>query len=201
MNFVKEWMTEAVNNSLQGIVIKLDSIETKLKNTETNNNEKKWNIISTIANVITTITAIIAVALSYNAWQSSNETLKEQRNTQAYTYWQGYLQLAVEQPAMANGLDTIKGFSIAVLAAMCPDEYKKDKQKDSAHAEYVKYAWFVSNTLNAAEIVYNLQPDDKPWRRTLIHVIKSHKSFLNTPKHEPDDYESSFNRLINEAIK
>jgi hypothetical protein len=132
------------------------------------------------------------IALILTGW-TYWKTTKDQEKFQAYSYWQNFLALAVEHPQLANGIDSIDGMSIETLGCLPKENIHLH---DSAHAEYVQYAWFVSNALGAAEIVFNLQKGDSIWEAALIEVLVNHKSFYNSCAFDERSYAKDFRDLL-----
>jgi hypothetical protein len=58
------------------------------------------------------IVSIIALGSTFYLNRRSEEN---QNQIQAYTNWQNFLSLALNNPALANGLDSINGKSIAYI--------------------------------------------------------------------------------------
>ena len=110
------------------------------------------------------------------------KTTADQQETQAYNYWQNFLELAVEKPEMANGDDS---------------HFFEINKGDSG--KRVEYEWFVANALGAAEIVFRLQPNDKEWRNTLKEIIGLHSKYINSTSFDTSHYSKGFFKLIKEA--
>jgi hypothetical protein len=70
---------------------------------------------------------------------------------------------------------------------------------DSIRKEYVKYTWFVSNALGAAEIVWHLQKGDPDWGNTLKQVLKNYEGFYNSKNFLLNDYSQDMQDLITKA--
>lgn len=143
--------------------------------------EKKKNytdIILSITAILISVFSVIFTVYTYN------KTTADQQETQAYNYWQNFLQLAAQKPEMANGDDS--GYF---------ERIKSDT------AKRVEYAWFVANALGAAEIVFRLQKDDEGWKNTLKEVISLHGEFISITNFDSSHYSKDFYKLVREAIK
>ncbi|ALJ00762.1 hypothetical protein [Rufibacter tibetensis] len=162
-----------------------------------NNANNKESILKEKKERFSTYLSVITVILSLAAFVISMITLLDQHKMQAYTYWQDYLNLAVENPKLANGLTTIDKISIIEIAKMEPGT---PGHIDSTRDKFVEYAWFVTNTLNAAEIVHNLHSRDKYWRETILDVLKKHTAFYKSRSFNFEDYEEDFQAIIKNAI-
>src|SRR5579872_6283011 len=99
--------------------------------------ENKVSLGASLATIIATIIAIFALVFSYLTYR---ENIQMQNEVSAYTFWQSYIQLAANNPEFASG---------------------RHKDDDSTKN---RYAWFVANALEAAEIVYHFQPNDRSWK-------------------------------------
>lgn len=135
-------------------------------------------------------------AICYSVW-SGSVSFKAQQETQAYTYWQSFLALTVQYPEFANGMDSIDKFSIADISNFGRDTIRKH---DSLHKVYVKYAWFVTNALGAAEIVWNLQKGDTAWGNTLKQVLGFYTAFYKCKTFKLTDYSPDMRDLITTSI-
>lgn len=135
-------------------------------------------------------------AICYSVW-SGRQSFREQQKTQAYSYWQNFLALTVQYPEFADGIDRIDGFSICDISKFDKDAIKKH---DSIHSVYVKYAWFVSNAIGAAEIVWDLQKGDSNWESTLKQVLGNYKGFYNSKSFFLSDYSSDMQDLIRKSM-
>jgi hypothetical protein len=134
--------------------------------------------------------AVAALFFSYRG-------LKSTEKTQAYTYWQDFLQLCVDKSEMANGLQMIDSIPLSKFSNLTP---RDSLYKSAQHDTFVQYAWFVSNALNAAEVVYNLQRGDVYWENTLIDVLSYHSAYFETEGFNWASYEPDFAMLMEKAI-
>ena len=157
--------------------------------------EKKKNKVDTIIeHWVPILLSTAALIASFYFYSQGN---KDQSKTQAYTYWQNYLELAVQYPQLANGIDSIDGISISEIARW-PSEGLT--QQDSIRkASYIKYAWFVVNGLTAGEIIFDLHKDDVSWRSALKEALGGHKSFFQSIGYKELSYDKGFQCLLMEA--
>ncbi len=120
------------------------------------------------------VVSIAALALSAFTYYQS---VQIQKKATAYSFWQNYLALTVEEPALAQGI--------------------WDK-RDSTH----RYEWFVANTLGTCEIVYSFQPD-KHWTYTVKEVMANHREYLGSDsfKDSLKDYDPEFRAIIDQVIE
>ncbi|MCG2612817.1 hypothetical protein LZZ85_00940 [Terrimonas sp. NA20] len=130
--------------------------------------------------ILALVVSIISVIFTVTSY---NKSVSSQQETQAYSYWQDYLQLAIQKPLLANGDDS---------------QYYETHRQDSSRIEY---AWFVANMLGAAEMVYRLQPYDKNWAQTLKEVIGLHAVYLKEEQIDFRHYSADFVTLIDTAIR
>lgn len=143
--------------------------------------EKKKNYTDLILSIAAFLISVFSVIFTVYTY---NKTTEQQQETQAYNYWQNFLQLAVQKPALANG-----------------DDSKYFEQIKSDTAKRVEYEWFVANALGAAEIVFRLQKEDEGWRNTLKEVISLHKEYISISNFDSSHYSKDFFKLVREAIK
>lgn len=161
-------------------------METKLRNKTKEEEskekfEKKKDYTDLVLSVAAFLISVFSVIFTVSTY---NKTSAEQQETQAYNYWQNFLQLAVQKPEMANGDDS---------------EYFERNKNDSL--KRVEYAWFVANALGAAEIVFRLQKDDKDWRNTLKEIISLHSQYIRNTDFDSSHYSSDFYKLVQEATQ
>lgn len=140
---------------------------------------------------------ISLLALASTIWSDAVNT-RRQREIQAYTYWQSFLSLAVSNPKLANGLDSIDGKSIFYIADNMTNQQRR--RDPVLYEQYVKYTWFVALALGSAEIVYNLQNDDVKWRNALKQALSGHKILLTKIYDIDNNYDPKFCKLIREAV-
>jgi len=182
----------------------MDPINDELRNTNQTLESIDGNIARLIkkpmfpwALLFSAISLIASIfAICYSVW-SGRESFKEQQKTQAYSYWQNFLALAVQYPEFANGKDSVGNFSICDISKF--DRYSIQRN-DSIYKVYVKYAWFVSNALGAAEIVWNLQKGDPAWENTLKQVLGFYKGYYNSKAFLLTDYSNDMQDLIRKSM-
>lgn len=168
LNSIKQYLQNIVNE-FQDMNISL-----KRQSKDESMSDRQFKVTTAINAFI----AIVTIGTLIFSIYSFNATLKEQQKIQAYIYWQGFLALTIQYPELANGMDCIDNVSIEYLAES--SSYDKTPAGIKRHKEYIKYAWFVSNALNAAEIVYILQEEDPFWKSAIKEVLGVHRSFLNS---------------------
>jgi hypothetical protein len=153
-----------------------------------------WIEISTIA--IAIFSLIVSVAAIWIGICQNNNSDQYQRETQAYTFWQAYLEKAAENSKLANGIELIGIYPIQKIACRKSDE---DFDKNVIDT-FVKYAWFVANALGTAEIVYSIKKDDPDWKKTIQTTIKNHSYYIKSGCFEKTHYSNEFNKLIDETL-
>jgi len=102
---------------------------------------------------------------------------KLQRETQAYSFWLNYLDLASQNSDFANGKSEIDKIPIDSLACR-----KKNRMSynDTTEKKFVAYAWFVAKALGTAEIVSDLTEEDTEWEPAIDTIISNHKAYISS---------------------
>lgn len=89
-------------------------------------------------------------------WKQLKENRDETRSATAHSLYHQYLNLCIEKPNFANGMDKPEG--------RCE--------------EYGKYRWFVSSMLFTFEQILETKATDDKWQRTIKSQLLTHKEFL-----------------------
>jgi hypothetical protein len=132
---------------------------------------------------------------------ANQKALEKQQEIQAYSNWQNFLALAVNNAELANGLDSIRGKN--GIYYLIRDSSSRDRMKKDtlAHNQYVKYAWFVAYAVGSAESVYKLQNSDPAWKNTLIEALRGHQALFDAKIYDLNSYDTGFSNLIQEAFQ
>jgi len=159
-------------------------------------------IMSLAASIFTVIYNVSKDTFN-NIYQRKTDSTnaKFQRESQAYTFWLSYLQLAEQNPDMANGPKEINGCPVRDLADR---RWIKKKFKPADIKKFKKYAWFVANVLAYAERVAELTKGDSGWKITIEKAIHIHIEYIRSRaffKCDLQDYSDLLQDEIKEATK
>jgi hypothetical protein len=139
--------------------------------------EKRENRRAAVTFAIAVTSFMLSIFSIFYNTHIDTRNYKLQRETQAYSFWLSYLELASNNSDFANGKDTIDNIPIDSLA-----------RRDSLNVSYapttvskfVAYAWFVAKALGTAEIVSELTDDDKEWEPAIDTIIRNHRAYISS---------------------
>ncbi|HEY4291398.1 MAG TPA: hypothetical protein VGN00_30060 [Puia sp.] len=166
---------------------------TEIKDTVATLKSQKKPDLTAIAALIVSVIALVATLVS------DARNTDQQRVTQAYSNWRDYLSVAVSNPQLANGYDTICERPVAWYSD--PNNKMARKLDKKADTLYTRYAWFVTYALTSAENVYTLESADKAWKNAVIEALKPHKTFIIAKEFDRTGYDSSFIHTLVDSLK
>ena len=126
----------------------------------------------------TAVVAALALTVAVIQVRTSNEA---QREATAQDTYKEYLKLAIENPELSDGLETL------------PTDQKLR----------TKYGWFVSYFLHSAEHVSLIYPNDPEWRAAISNQVCFHRAFLRGDDYQTNlqfHYNEQFRNLVKEAL-
>lgn len=116
-----------------------------------------WSQVA--ANVATAI-GVLGVGFAYWQYRAGVQRELQRGATDA---WHAHVQLTIQHPQLAH-----------------PEEARKALA--SGGVEGVRYRWFVSSLLFAAERVLEAFPDDAAWQATVERQLRHHAPFLRAKR-------------------
>ena len=135
--------------------------------------------LSHLATILTALVAVGALVVAIFQIQAANRT---QREATAQETYREYLKLAIEQPALADGITL----------------------KDPKPEEEAKYGWFISYFLHSAEHIYSLFPHDVEWGKALASQVCIHRTYLSAAEFQSKykaHYAEEFQKFIDRSLQ
>lgn len=110
------------------------------------------------------MTVSMVATLLFGVW-SYNRNAEAQVQLLALGSLQHYLDLAVQHPDLASGAD---------------------------HPVDARYAWFAAEALTTAQTLWMLVGQQADWQRSIIAIVRQHRSYLRSGAFVCDDFTPGF---------
>ena len=135
--------------------------------------------LDSLAVVISSIAVLVAVYQTAVA-------RRESRTTVAITLYKGYLDSAISNPKFALVSTDSSGESFKAIQA----------DRD----QYIRYDFYVSSLLFAAESILEIMKHDESWIATLRDQMSYHREYLQHDEFDPAHYSEELRTLIKDVL-